>query len=201
VDKFRDLVEDSLAVYSKFSPYEQFINVNITSPRQVMLTKEIVQGLTQKPFLGEPDYISDCTPIRTIGLRPSVLFKNLDPSYGTELVDKAQLPWVYRKPRLTVSFASEWEVLCCFRHRIFEEEKPGGGFNYSIPTIDPAVDEVFIKHVQGMFLQGIGKSRRAFTMNDLPIGMDADTVVSEGLEMVNNAVEEMETNQKFYLGY
>lgn len=200
VDRFRDLVEDALAVYSKFSPYEQYINIHVTSPRTAALTKDRVVALTGKPFLGEPDFLSDVTPIRMLGTRPSVLFKNLDPMHNSELIIKAEIPWVYRKPNVTVSFAGEWEIHCCYRHRVWEQEE-NGTFKYSLPTIDPAIDEVFIKYVQGLFLQGIGKSRRAFTLSDLPIAMDADTIVSEGIDLVEKAVEEMEANQKFYLGY
>ena len=53
-----------------------------------------------------------------------------------------------------------------------------------------------------MFMIGIGRSRRAFTLNDLPILMDAGEIVSEGRELYREVIEEeLPKYQKFHLSY
>ena len=53
--------------------------------------------------------------------------------------------------------------------------------------------------VRGMFLKGIGRSRRAFTLNELPILMDAGDLISEGEALVEKAEQQMQNHQKFRL--
>jgi hypothetical protein len=49
---------------------------------------------------------------------------------------------------------------------------------------------------------GVGRSRRAFTLNDLPIIMDASEIVQEGRELYKEVIEEeLPKYQKFYLAY
>lgn len=199
--RFRVLLEDALATYSKFSPYEHRIDVRIFEPRSFNLTAEFIQGITGKEYLGEPDWVSECSPVRELAINPFFIFKQADPTYNPELQNKSQVPYLYRKPRLTVPFGAQWDVLCVFKHRIFEKQLSSGVYEYSVPTLDYSNDVSFFKYVQGLFLQGLGKSRRAFTMTDLPITMDSAELVAEGVTMEQEAKDEMELNQKFYLSY
>jgi hypothetical protein len=196
-DKFRVLVERALAFYSKHCPYDQYMNVRTGNSRNIVFTKDIVCAETGNEFLDVPDWISSASPVRAYSVPRSVLSKIYDPLSNPDLINKVQLPWTYRKPTLYLPINAEWEILGVWYHKVIETED-SEGIHYNVPTISDA-DENFFTLLQGLFLQGIGKSRRAFTMNDLPITMDASEIASDGLELENKAREEIELHQKFYL--
>jgi len=199
-DRFRYLVEDALAIYSKHSPHDEHMYVAMAATRVMSLNADTITSITGKDYLGEPDWISDVMPVRMHGINPYHLFKNLDPSWNNDLVTKAQLPFKYRKPLLYVSISAEWEVHAVWKHKVVETETERDGFSYTVPTID-VNDVIFFRLLKGMFLQSIGKSRRAFTLNDLPIAMDAAEIAAEGQEIVEKAMEDIENHQKFYLAW
>lgn len=199
-DRFRYLVEDALATYSKFSPYDLHFNLDVQGTRQIFLTDSLIQGLTGKSYLGIPDWVSDAHPVRIYGINPFYFFKNMDPMSNPDLIDKQQVPWEYRKPIVYVSIVGEFDIHGVWKHKVIETTNNQNKITYSVPTI--TVDDTnFFVLLQGMFLQGIGRSRRAFTMNDLPIVMDAAELASEGESLMEKAMEDLENHQKFYLAF
>ncbi len=194
IDSFRMLVEDALAIYTKASPYVKEYHIRMTA-RRFTFTEDYDEELKQIP-----NWVSEATPVLG-GANP------LYSPYGSfgatqDLVGDSGEPlqalWEYRKPILTVNFSGDWDIECCFHHRVIEGvDSITGAQEYSVPTID-ITDTVFFQLIQGMFLQGIGRSRRAFTLNDLPIVMDADTLASEGEALIEKAMENMQNIQKIY---
>jgi hypothetical protein len=199
-DRFRLLVDDALATYSKYVPYDQHLFIDFSAKRVITLSNEFIYSLTNKDYLGTPDWISDVQPIRLYGINPFYIFKNLDPNFNNNLQDKVQMPFQYRKPDLYVSVSAEWDAHAVWRHKVIERQTEQDGFVFEVPTID-IQDQSFFKLLQGMFLQGLGRSRRAFTLNDLPITMDAAEIASEGAEIVEKTMEDIEDHQKFYLAW
>lgn len=200
VDKFRELVALSLATYSKHCPHDQHFFVNFSGARGMNLTPELILNVTGCDYLGTPDWISDVLPYRLLNINPFYLFKNLDPSYNKDLNPKTFLPWEYRKPILYVSVATEADVHGVWKHKIRERELAGEGLVFDIPTITDE-DVLFFELLQSRFLKAIGKSRRAFTLNDLPLIMDASDIASEGEALEEKALEDIQNHQKFYLAY
>ena len=199
-DRFRHLVEDALAIYSKHHPYAEHVFVDFSASRVISLTDDVMCNLTGKTYLGTPDWISDVMPVRLYGINPFYVFKNLDPNWNNNLQEKAQMPFQYRKPKLYVSVSAEWDIHAVWKHRVIETQTEQEGYLYEVPTI--SVDDViFFRLLKGMFLQSIGRSRRAFTINDLPIAMDAAEIASEGQEILDKAMEDIENHQKFYLAW
>jgi hypothetical protein len=49
-------------------------------------------------------------------------------------------------------------------------------------------------------MKTVGRSRRAFTMDDLPISADADTLVSDGKEKEDKALEDLQNNACIHIG-
>ena len=77
----------------------------------------------------------------------------------------------------------------------------GDKIEYRVDTITDADDE-FFEILTGKFMKALGRSRRAFTINELPITMDASELVSEGDEMIRAAEESLvEKEMKLYLAY
>jgi hypothetical protein len=159
----------------------------------------VMPMLTGKEYLGAPDWISDIMPSRLMGISPTKLFNNLNPNYNSDLLDKTQLPFQYRKPDLYVSISAQWDVHGVWKHRVFSSQTEDG-FIYEVPTISMD-DTLFFKLLKGHFLESIGRSRRAFTLNDLPLAMDAVEVASEGQEIIKDAMEEIEDHQRFHLAW
>ncbi len=66
--------------------------------------------------------------------------------------------------------------------------------------VDGTDEDTFFALLTGRFLQTIGRFRRAFTIGEIPITMDASELVSDGLEMATAAEDDLTENQaKFYL--
>jgi hypothetical protein len=200
-DRFQCLVEDTLSIYNRFCPYDEHFFVTTSTNRRIILSPELVQSLTGKSYLATPDWVSDIHPSRLFGLNPYFIFKNMAPNSNPYLIDKTQMPWTYRKPELYVPMSAEWDVHGVWKHRIVETQSPTEGFIFDVPTLDEQDSDKFIKLLQAFFLQGIGRSRRAFTMNDLPITMDASDIAGEGITMEEQALDDLENVQKIYLAW
>lgn len=201
IERFRRIVESTLAVYGRYSPHEEHISFYAMASRQVDLSDDRIAGLTQKPWLTKaPKFVSDCTPERQVPLGITKVFPGLEPGNNPELYDKQQAPFEYRKPYLYLPFSARWDIHACFEHPLYAVTGDDGKTEYFLPTITLS-DQAFIDYLMGLFLLGIGRSRRAFTLNDLPITMDASDIASEGKEMRDEALEFMQNHQKFYLAW
>lgn len=199
IDRFRRIVESTLAMYGRYSPHEEHVLVSAHATREIDLSANYIANLTGKAYLKEPKFISDATPTRNIPLGITNIFPGLIGSSNSELYDKQQAPFEYRKPKLYLPFSANWDVHCAFEHPLHEVIENGKS-EYYLPTITLS-DQAFFDYLQGMFLMGIGRSRRAFTLNDLPITMDASDIASEGKELRDQALEFMVNHQKFYLAW
>lgn len=121
-------------------------------------------------------------------------------------MEKYNFPWTTRREKgklvLYVPFSCDVEVIAIYNHKIFvDEASMDEATKYNIPSIDHNED-LFLDLIQGMFLLGLGNSRRAFTLNDIPIISDAAELVSEGKDLVDKALEDLaEKQHKFYLAY
>jgi hypothetical protein len=201
IERFRRIVESTLAVYSRYSPHEEHILVAAFGSREIDLTGGQITELTGKPYLQKaPKFISDCMPVRQIPLGITKIFPGFEPGNNPELYDKQQAPFEYRNPKLYLPFSARWDILACFDHAVYEKQCEDGKYEYFLPTITLA-DQAFFDYLQGMFLLGLGRSRRAFTLNDLPITMDASDIASEGQQMRDQALEFMSNHQKWYLAW
>jgi hypothetical protein len=92
-----------------------------------------------------------------------------------------------------------------------------GGYNfyYHLTAITPLAnpvtyelltitddDDLFFKILTGYFMVGLGRSRKAFTLNELPIVTDAADLVSEGTALITDGqLALQETSSKFYLAW
>jgi hypothetical protein len=195
IDAFRLLVEDSLAVYNRYSPVDKLYNFEIYYPRQFDWSVNI------DPVFGRvPDWVATANPMRygggSIG---GILLREGQLNGQNELIDPIQSPWRYDSPYLTVSHSARYEIKAVYEHIIEENQsEPDAEKCYVIKTIT-VKDQPLFDHIRSQFLLGIGRSRRAFTMNDLPITMDASEIASEGKDLEEKALKDMQNYQKFYL--
>lgn len=201
IDTFRMLVEDALAIYSKASPHVETYKVDLVNKRQFIWNETF-----DKQGRERPDWISEVTPMRNASI-PYFSSLNQGQYNGginryTEIIEPLESPWDWNvsEKTLTVPYSATYKIIACYRHRITTFQNNNGEDVYEVKTVDE-YDNVFLKILQGMFLQGLGRSRRAFTMNDLPIVMDADQMASEGQQILEEAKEDLQNVQKAYLAY
>ena len=148
-----------------------------------------------------PKWIAKATPILNYStganpnfLAPAFSHNNIIPSEPIEAIHK------YHPPCLVVNISGNWEIIGVWNHIVELIPMQGSGTKqYEVKTIT-VEDHVFFDLLKAMFLSGIGLSRRAFTMDNLPISMDADSLVSDAETQLANAKEELQNVQKFYLG-
>jgi hypothetical protein len=204
VDNFRELVEDALDIYSDQVPFSREYEKDLTGSRNLTLDE------TFDPELGrKPEWLSEVHPIRTTGTFYGHYLNSHNRSgYGsqystTELSEPTIAPWKYNKEsgKLTVPYSGFYKIVGVYRHTIEKTQDDSGNMTWTVNTIGNR-DQAFIKLCQAMFMIGIGRSRRAFTLQDLPILMDAAEIVSEGRELYKEVIdEELPKYQKFHLAY
>lgn len=193
IHKFRLLVSNALGWYSKYVPKVEYlyINANNTNSRQYVFVEEAFP-------LGVPDIISDVIPIRISGVVPYYLREYDRPRSNLDI--KVEFPWLYRKPVLTLPTNAEFDVKSAYYHRL-KNYGTNDQAQWEVRTITQE-DQEFIDLLVGRFLISLGKSRRAFTIEALPIKVDAEELVSEGKELEENAKKEiLENKHEWFLSW
>lgn len=101
--------------------------------------------------------------------------------------------WSYESPRLTLRTGSGFYIVkMAFNHELDEE--------CNIPSLSFR-DNQFLNLFSAQMMISVGKSRRSFLMNDLPFTVDAESMISEGLELKDKTVEVLRERAKVHLGY
>lgn len=191
IDKFKLLVEQTLGVWNNYVPVDKHIYKNLDSGRQYTFTSNDPDGI--------PRNIMDLQPIRISGVAP--FFLSEYGRLGDSMEIKKSFPWEYRRPTLTVPITGEFDLHCIYDHIITVDNTTGGEPAYKVDTITVQDDE-FFEILTGKFLQALGRSRRAFTLNELPITVDGSELVSEGKTMEDEAKADLiENKSKFYLAW
>ena len=223
LDKFKLLVEFTLGTYNKFSPFHKKFNVDVSSVSSnlggIKYTFTETQSTASNPTIPDfddgiftpnknpnliPDWISDIVPVRLAGVHPWYFQQNQDGNFNY-LETKKQFPWEYIKPNLFVPIASIYEVTAVYKHRltaVSSQDFPNGPIklDYELKTISEN-DDNFMNLLTARFMKALGRNRRAFTLNELPITMDSGELVSEGNDLEQTTLQNLENNQKFYLSY
>jgi hypothetical protein len=205
LDRFKILVQSTLGTYSKYVPHHHIFNLDVQALDTSFGGLKYTFHEGSSPF-GIPDWISDLIPVRLAGVHPWY-FRQKEEWVNKELEYKRQFPWEYRRPHLYVPVQSIYEVTAVYHHRIKEkssDEPVGSGVlkkNYEVLTIDERADH-FFDLLRGRFLKALGRNRRAFTLNELPITVDAAELVSEGDQIEKDALEQLSNvDHKFWLAY
>lgn len=172
---FLPIVKKALAIYSRYMPPTLRFNVS-TSTYEYTFAEPI------------PRWVSDLIPVRITGVPWFV------PDRFTWEYVKRYFMWRYEKPTLYVQVAGQFEVECVYDHLVVVGEDDG----ISLPSITEA-DDWFFKLLTGYFMQGVGRSRRAFTLNEVQAVLDGTELVSDGKAMEDEAYDWLKTNGKWYL--
>jgi len=180
-EKFKRFVQSVLSVYSKYCPVERSFNITVTGLRYDFTNHEH----------GVPEWLSK---VMLVSYPWGVITGERRSLFDFKLTIPPLRPWIYRKPVLYVSVNGVYDVIALYNHEIQEDDSG----NYYIETINHD-DDLFLKLLTGRFLQRIGRARRAFTLNELPITSDAAEIIAEGKEMETEVLEALGELGKWYV--
>jgi len=192
--KFAFLVDDALEIYNKYCPLDREIDIESTAGRKLPFSTTSDYGI--------PEEIVAVTPTRVYAVSPYWIAKRQPSSLSNDnLEEVSEVPFKYVKPDLYIPFNGRWRVHALYHYEIMEEENDEGDIQQFIPYMT-LKERYFFELIRGMFIQGIGRSRRAFTLNDLPIAMDAAELVGEGVEIQERAEENITSSaHKYWLAF
>lgn len=202
-DRFLTLVKSVLGKYNKYHPIDDKFNLNMLSTRVYTFTDS-------SQNYGIPQWIVSVTPVQmgtdsafntnrisSVGSLLSYLGSSNSNPY---LMEKCTFPFEYRDGKLYIPTEDQVDVHAVYLHKIREEESNGDTL-YHVDTITDE-DETFFNLLRAKFMISLGRSRRAFTMQDLPIATDASEIVAEGKELEREVTEDLyENDGKQYLSY
>jgi hypothetical protein len=189
--KFWRLVRVQLGYYGKYRPMSKRQNVYLqNSPYKF-------------PPDNAPDWISTCVPSEYASPIMNLLYTN-NPNGPVTWV------WRYDKPGLYYSglVSGQVEVHMHWNNYPYsieyepeDEDKPERLrriVDVDIPAMNYNHDK-FLELCRGKFLESIGMSRRAMTLQDVPYQMDSAELVADGREIYSNAKESIEERNDWYL--
>lgn len=116
----------------------------------------------------------------------------------TTFVDRSY--WRYNAPTLYTTLRGQFIITANYKYEYTETFDSGNLaniINVDIPCIDVSHDK-FLDLVLADFLIGLGRSRRAFTLNDLPVLNDGSELASEGKELKESTKESLGIMNKWY---
>lgn len=200
-DRFVMLVKLVVGEFNKYCPLVKKVNIIANDKWYEFIEGFPIGGQT----FGIPDWVSDVKPVRILGVFPYYL-NSLSPTgdmrvtRNPEIDNKTQYPWEYRSPRLYLPIAGTYDIEAVYKHKVISTVADSGLVSYEVTTISISDDE-FFRLLLGHFLIALGRNRRAFTLGELPIQSDADTLASEGADVLQQAREAMADESLFYLAW
>lgn len=207
INDFKRVVDECVSYMNKYDPDDRKVRIHVGRTFSYRFTGE-------EEGCGTPDrvpaWISDVIPTR-VGVSDIRLMNwtSVLGQFNRESI-KDEFVWSYQAPDLFLDRDGKFEVHACYHHYsvpiLGEVCGPDGNKREDVVDIDyPTIHlgrDPFLMMVQGRFMQGVGRYRRAFTLNDLPITMDASTMVDEGSRLEETAKKTYQEDQsKFYLSF
>lgn len=178
IPKFEILIKRVLGVYNKYMPADRKYTKIIGSLSHTFQDPEEI-----------PRWISDIIPVNNPYLWQ--MQKN------TTASEKIQFIWRYDKPTLYLPMGGTFDIHAVYDHKITTDANN----QKEILTITDS-DDLFFKILTGFFMVATGRSRRALTIQDIPVAMDASDLVAEGNTLIQEGMQTLtEVNNKFYLAY
>lgn len=205
-EKFWTLCRSVLNTYHKSIPYT--INENVWVSKMHTFQKvwdDEGLPINQRTLIRDiPLWVSSVLPVGYSALTNMALGIQLflaTDSAGSQLGQPVNWIWRYEAPNLYVPYTGELDIRS---HSNYPYELIRGSSNLLVDVDIPGLnyDESFLKIVTGKFLQAIGRSRRAFTLTDIPVSIDGNDLVTEGKELEAEGRELLEarTHWHFSIG-
>lgn len=182
--KFWVMVKRALNEYGKWRPVQQ---------RSQIQAGMLHYTFTVNTGVGIPDWVSSVVPV-TSPKNPLGMLAGQVSS-----MEQREFLWEYRSPDLYLTETGIFDIVTVHKPSSSVTIVSNVVTEVDLPDLSDA-DLLFIDLVVSRFLQAVGKSRRAFTLSELPIETDASEIVSEGNDLYEKTMEELRENNSWYLG-
>lgn len=195
LNKFWRVVKRSLKLYSQYRSCIRKQNIEVANGFYTYTEAGSTYGI--------PDWISSVIPV---GLSNTAAMYNyyMNVPYNKEEYTMLEIPrkfhWKYESPTLYVTENGKMDVTEHHQHSYTESFESDGASiaEVDMPTLTEGEDRLFIDLVMSLFLLSIGRSRRAFTLEDLPISMDGEELVREGNELWEKTMEKLQNQSNWW---
>lgn len=197
VDKFRYLIKSVLGVYNKYVPLDDHFNIEVSSGYYHEFDDSFTVNGTQ---YGIPSFIIGATPIRLLGVLPYHLRESLGRNYTSDIV-KENFPIRFENKRLYVPVGGVYEVHAAWYRKLIESTNSSGETEWEVNILEDD-DDLFFDLARAKFQQILGRQRRAFTLEGMPLALDASEMISDGESLEEKTMENLDNeDHKFYLGW
>lgn len=198
--RFHLIVKRALALYGRYRPMAERTSVLVNQ------SVDLTQGGSRAP-----DWLSRVIPTGTGGTdevtgqsAAQFIYGDImgggfaDPVFSRPR--PRSIPWEYNAPILSVKGPEDmYDITAHYLQELTEIEKDTNGKVQAAKITGITYnDDLFFDIVTALFLIALGRSRRAFTLNDLPVTMDGDQLVSEGDEKLRNAREQLQEQSAWH---
>ena len=176
------LIKRELAFYSRYFPREMSKTARLYNG--YIFTKEVNGEIPQKII-----------SIKNVS-NDSFITSTIYPNFSARPRAIPASSWSYKKPELYLKFPSNYYTYSYIVAHEYVHDDNTDKCGIDSLTLS---DTYFLNLLIGKFLMTIGRSRRAFVINDLPFNMDSEQLYNEGKELYDNAVQIIQTNSSFQL--
>ena len=190
--RFWVLVKRVLKFYNSKRPFTYSHNIIINGRSHVY---------TDGVNYGPPAWISSVVPVTSSNIMDiySLMTTRVVGEMSLLEVPRA-FTWKYENPRLYCGEDGTMDVTEIHDHQYsIITDSSDVITDVTFTTLSQRDDPLFFELLIAKFLTMLGRSRRAFTMNDLPIDMDGGELVSEGQELWRESLEKLEEVDKWWL--
>lgn len=208
--KFWLCISPDIEYYQQYFPITKQFNIHV--PFSSSATYDFTGNINNigydisDPFnliMGQPPAdITRCTPVgqnQMIANWAQYSRTNTFPGTPGRLIIGRTVLREYRKPKAWFTESGTFDITAYYDYFIKKT------YNSEDPPVLTEVEIVGLENskylldlLSARFLQLLGRTRRAFTYNDLQITTDAAELVKEGEEKYDKAVQAIENNQEWY---
>lgn len=201
LEKFWICIEPEITKFEEYFPLVKNFNVNMTGVSPVVYdfsfdTNNVGYDATfwENPIFGNPpERIIKFVPVGQQQMVQNFITwtrtRSLPGLNGT-LAQPLSTPYEYRKPKLYANYAGRFDVTAVYRYSRVEERDDNEVLT-DVNLIGLERQPLLMDLLSGVFLQMLGRTRRAFTYTDLQITTDADQLVKEGELLYNDTLEKI----------
>lgn len=180
--KMEMMIIRELKYYSKYHP-------------KILKFETALNYVTEFNLVKDPAVPDVITNIRYTGDTGTEIFYGAQLFGGTRRAIGESLStfyWRYEKPRLIMrGIPGVYEITGIQKHYYDQIDKV-------IRTIDDSNYD-FLNILVARFMISVGRSRRAFSIGEIPFSSDAESLISEGNQLMAEAKDRIETTSNYHL--
>lgn len=202
-------IKYDIADYQKYVPLTKHINVNSFSDSYYDFTLDTNNAGYVSPSEpgAPPKFLSKVTPLNSslmpfVG-SPYVAFQAMLPDqWGpNRLVNPRPFLWNYQSPpKMMLSEYGCFDITAHYDYPVVITYEDDESTYADVEVVGLNEDKVLLRILTGRFLQLLGRSRRSFTYEDIPIKTDADDLVKEGIDEYEAGMKDLlERNDAWFL--